>query len=126
MTRVAREAYVLIGGKYPHPQTIVPGGISATIDISDLNEMHLRLVKFFDYGQKVVAIWNDLVDFFYDVNPQRFVPLTMLPFSADKVARSTFHSSAARSINNSRAAAATWRNRRAMSGVVRLPNVPAS
>jgi hydrogenase large subunit len=34
MTRVAREAYVLIGGKYPHPQTIVPGGISATIDVS--------------------------------------------------------------------------------------------
>jgi hydrogenase large subunit len=70
MTRVAREAYVLIGGKYPHPQTIVPGGISATIDLSDLNEMHLRLVKFFDYGQKVVAIWDDLVEFFYEANPQ--------------------------------------------------------
>ena len=70
MTRVAREAYVLIGGKYPHPQTIVPGGISATIDISDLNEMLLRLVKFFDYGQKVVAIWNDIVDFFYEVDPR--------------------------------------------------------
>ena len=24
-TRLAREAYVLIGGKYPHPQTVVPG-----------------------------------------------------------------------------------------------------
>jgi len=70
MTRVAREAYVLIGGKYPHPQTIVPGGISATIDLSDLNEVHLRIVKFFDYGQKVVAIWNDLVEFFYEANPQ--------------------------------------------------------
>jgi hydrogenase large subunit len=70
MTRVAREAYVLIGGKYPHPQTIVPGGVSATIDTSDMNEIHLRIVKFFDYGQKVVAIWNDLVDFFYEVNPQ--------------------------------------------------------
>jgi hydrogenase large subunit len=70
MTRVAREAYVLIGGKYPHPQTIVPGGISATVDISDLNEIHLRIVKFFDYGQKVVSIWNDLVDFFYEANPQ--------------------------------------------------------
>src|SRR5262245_8245196 len=39
MTRVAREAYVLIGGKYPHPQTIVPGGISATIDTSAMNEV---------------------------------------------------------------------------------------
>jgi hydrogenase large subunit len=70
MTRVAREAYVLIGGKYPHPQTVVPGGISATIDFSDLNEIHLRIVKFFGYGRKVVAIYDDLTDFFYEANPQ--------------------------------------------------------
>ena len=70
MTRVAREAYVLIGGKYPHPQTIVPGGISATIDLTDLNEIQVRLAKFFDYGRKVVAIWDDLCDFFYEANPQ--------------------------------------------------------
>lgn len=70
MTRVAREAYVLIGGKYPHPQTVVPGGISATIDASDMNEIHLRIVKFLSYGQKVVAIYDDIVDFMYDVNPQ--------------------------------------------------------
>ena len=70
MTRVAREGYVLIGGKYPHPQTVVPGGISATIDFSDLNEIHLRIVKFFNYGRKVVAIWDDLVEFFYEANPQ--------------------------------------------------------
>ena len=70
MTRVAREAYVLIGGKYPHPQTIVPGGISATIDTSDMNEIQLRIGKFFDYGRKVVAIYDDLTDFFYEANPQ--------------------------------------------------------
>jgi hydrogenase large subunit len=70
MTRVAREAYVLIGGKYPHPQTIVPGGISATIDLSDLNEINLRIAKFFDYGRKVVAIYEDITNFFYEANPQ--------------------------------------------------------
>jgi hydrogenase large subunit len=70
MTRVAREAYVLIGGKFPHPQTVVPGGLSTTIDISDLNEIMLRVVKFFDYGRKVMGIWNDLIDFFYEVNPK--------------------------------------------------------
>jgi hydrogenase large subunit len=70
MTRVAREAYVLIGGKYPHPQTIVPGGISATIDTSDMNEIHLRIVKFFDYARKVIAIYDDLTAFFYEANPQ--------------------------------------------------------
>src|SRR4051812_28666256 len=70
MPRVARAAYVLIGGTYPHPQTIVPGGISATIDTSDMNEVLLRIVKFFDYGQKVVAIWDDIVNFFYEANPR--------------------------------------------------------
>ncbi len=69
-TRVAREAYVLIGGKYPHPQTVVPGGVSTTIDPSDLNEIMNRVVKFFDYGRKTAAIWDDLADFFYEVNPR--------------------------------------------------------
>ena len=41
MTRVAREAYVLICGKYPHPQTIVPGGMSSTITL-DRDERDVR------------------------------------------------------------------------------------
>ncbi|MDP1846684.1 MAG: nickel-dependent hydrogenase large subunit, partial [Solirubrobacteraceae bacterium] len=69
-TRLAREAYVLIGGKFPHPQTVVPGGVSTTIDASDLNEIMLRVVKYFDYGRKTAAIWDDLAGFFYDVNPK--------------------------------------------------------
>src|ERR687888_1090023 len=48
MTRVAREAYVVLGGKYPHPQTIVPGGVSTTITLQTFNEFYLRLQKFFD------------------------------------------------------------------------------
>ncbi len=70
MTRVAREAYVLIGGKYPHPQTVVPGGISATVNISTFSEIYLRLQQFFDYSKRVVAIYDDIVDFFYDADPR--------------------------------------------------------
>ncbi len=69
-TRLAREAYVLIGGKFPHPQTVVPGGVSASMDASDLNEIMLRVVKYFDYGRKTAAIWDDLTAFFYEVNPK--------------------------------------------------------
>lgn len=69
MTRVAREAYVLIGGKYPHPQTVVPGGMSVTVHTTVLNEMYNRLIKFFDYSQKVAGIWDDVFDFFLDSNP---------------------------------------------------------
>jgi len=69
MTRVAREAYVIIGGKYPHPQSVVAGGLSVTIDITALNEIYNRLVQFFDYGQKVAGIWDDVFDFFLDHDP---------------------------------------------------------
>src|SRR5262245_48428804 len=70
MTRVAREAYVLICGKYPHPQTIVPGGMSSTVTLSVMNEMLVRLVQFFDYGKKIACIWDDLTEFFYEADPE--------------------------------------------------------
>lgn len=70
MTRVAREAYVLIGGKYPHPETVTPGGISATITLQLMNEVYQRLQQFFDYSKKVVAIWEDLTQFFYEADPK--------------------------------------------------------
>ena len=70
MTRVAREAYVMLGAKYPHPETIVPGGVSTTVNLSVFNEVYSRLVQFFDYSKKVVAIWEDLTRFFYDYDPR--------------------------------------------------------
>ena len=69
MTRVAREAYVLICGKYPHPQTIVPGGMSSTIDLTVMNEMFVRLAQFFDYSKKIARIWDEITEFFYEANP---------------------------------------------------------
>ncbi len=70
MTRLAREAYVLICGKYPHPQTIVPGGMSSTVTLTVMNEMFVRLAQFFDYSKKIAGIWDDITEFFYDANPR--------------------------------------------------------
>jgi len=69
MTRVAREAYVVLGGKYPHPETIVPGGVSTTVSLQTFNEYYVRLQQLFDYSKKVVAIWDDLTEFFYACDP---------------------------------------------------------
>ena len=69
MSRIAREAFVTIGGKYPHPQTIRPGSVSATIDRTDLNLLLMRVVKFHDYAKRVVAVWDDIVDFFCESDP---------------------------------------------------------
>ena len=59
MTRLAREAYVVLGGKYPHPETIVPGGVSTTVSLQTFNEYYVRLQQLFDYSKKVAAIWDD-------------------------------------------------------------------
>ena len=69
-TRRAREMTVLVWAKYPHPQTIVPGGISATVTSQTLNEYQTRLAFFMDYAKKMIHIWDDMYDFLYDVEPR--------------------------------------------------------
>ena len=84
MTRVAREAYVLLGGKYPHPETIIPGGVTTTLTPTTFNEFYVKLAPFFDYAKKCVAIWDDVYDFMYAVNPDYKhcgeLPATMVDF----------------------------------------------
>jgi hydrogenase large subunit len=68
-TRVGRKMCVLMYGKYPHPSTLVPGGVSTTISTSTFNEYYTQLGQIFDFCKVIVAIWDDLVDFFYEANP---------------------------------------------------------
>jgi hydrogenase large subunit len=70
MTRVAREAYVLLGGKYPHPETIIPGGVTTFVNTSVLNEFYIKMTGFFDYAKKIIGIWDDVFDFYYDTEPR--------------------------------------------------------
>ena len=69
MTRVAREGYVVLMSKYPHPETIVPGGVSHNVTISSFNIFLNRLMKMFDVAKKSIAIWEDITAFFYDADP---------------------------------------------------------
>ena len=84
MTRVAREAYVLLGGKYPHPETIIPGGVTTTLTATTFSEFYMKLTPFFDYAKKCVGIWDDIYDFMYLCNPDYKhcgeLPATMLDF----------------------------------------------
>ncbi len=84
MTRVAREAYVLLGGKYPHPETVIPGGVTTTVTTTALSEFYLKLKVFFDYGKRCIGIWDDVYDFMYEANPMYQhlgeLPATMVDF----------------------------------------------
>ncbi len=69
-TRPPREAYALLYGKYPHPQTVVPGGLSTTVSLKELNETHNRIIRTIDFAKKGVHIWDDLTEFFYEADPK--------------------------------------------------------
>ncbi len=68
-TRVGRIMCQLMFGKYPHPSTIVPGGMSTTVTTSTFNEYYGQLGKILDWCKVICRIWDDLCDFFLDANP---------------------------------------------------------
>ncbi len=69
ITRKAREMCSLMWGKYPHPQTIVPGGISTTISLQVFNEYQNRLFALMDHAKRMITLWNDISDFLYEADP---------------------------------------------------------
>ncbi|MBA3725017.1 MAG: nickel-dependent hydrogenase large subunit [Armatimonadetes bacterium] len=70
MTRIPREAYAVLYGKYPHPQTVVPGGLSTTVNLQVLNETQTRISRIIDFAKRGVFIWEDITEFFYEADPK--------------------------------------------------------
>jgi hydrogenase large subunit len=68
-TRVGRILCMLMFGKFPHPSTIVPGGMSTTVTTSTFNEYYTQLGKILDWCKVICRIWDDLCDFFLEANP---------------------------------------------------------
>lgn len=68
-TRLGREMCNYMFGKYPHPSTLVPGGVMTTLSTTSFNEYYTRLIKFFDYSKRIAAWWDDVLDFFLEHNP---------------------------------------------------------
>jgi hydrogenase large subunit len=79
-TRLSREMFAILAGKFPHPQTVVPGGVSSTITTQSLNEYHSRLGRIFDYAQRMLAVWDDIPEFFYACD-ERYRQVGMRPTS---------------------------------------------
>ena len=70
VTRWAREIVSLVFGKYPHPSAIFPGGLGTRLDHTTLNQVLARIVRILDFAKRATAVWEDLVEFFYEVNPR--------------------------------------------------------
>jgi hydrogenase large subunit len=79
-TRLSREMFVVLAGKYPHPQTVVPGGVSSTLSLQTLNEYHAKLGRIFDYAQRMLAVWDDITEFFYEAD-ERYKRVGYRPYN---------------------------------------------
>lgn len=65
LTRAASEVAALIFGKYPHPSSIFPGGVGIEANRDTFHQVLGRINRLVDYSKKAIAVWDDLVDFFY-------------------------------------------------------------
>lgn len=70
MLRTAREVAALVFGKYPHPTTLYPGGVGVEADKEFFTQILGRVNQLLDFAKRVVALWNDLLDFFYEAEPR--------------------------------------------------------
>lgn len=57
-------------GKFPHPSVLSPGGVGTSVTPTNFTAYYTRLYRSVDYVQKVVAIWDDLVDFVLAADPR--------------------------------------------------------
>jgi hydrogenase large subunit len=76
--RLARSAYALLGGKYPHSESIVPGGAALSLGLEQLDAFLAKLAPFDDYARRCARIWDDVFDFLAGCEP-RFVELGRAP-----------------------------------------------
>jgi hydrogenase large subunit len=72
--------FVILAGKYPHPQTVVPGGVSSTVSLQTLNEYHSKLGRIFDYAKRMLAVWDEIPEFFYSCD-ERYKQVGARPMS---------------------------------------------
>jgi hydrogenase large subunit len=70
MVSLARQAYILLGGKYPHSESIVPGGVTINVDAERLAQFAAVIQPFTAYSQKAALLWDDIFNFMLDANPR--------------------------------------------------------
>lgn len=68
--RRVQEMLALLYGKSPHPATLTPGGVGTTDARTNFTAVYTRVYRSVDYVQKVVALWDDLVDFLAAADPR--------------------------------------------------------
>lgn len=62
-SKVGIKMATLLGGKHPHIQTFVPGGLAKTVTLSDLETFYSLLAQEIAFTKELVPVFDDLLDF---------------------------------------------------------------
>lgn len=69
VARVPFQMYAILHGKYPHPQTIVPGGVSSLMNTTNVHDYLVRLLSLVDPAKRAATTVVDLLDFLVERVP---------------------------------------------------------
>lgn len=70
VARIPYEMYAIIHGKYPHPETIVPGGVGSYMShtaVSKIQDYAVRLLSLVDPAKRIAMMIVDLLDWLASV-----------------------------------------------------------
>jgi hydrogenase large subunit len=66
VARIPYQMYAAVHGKYPHPQTMVPGGVATSMSNTTVSAVHdyvVRLLSLVDPAKRVAMLITDLLEF---------------------------------------------------------------
>jgi hydrogenase large subunit len=69
MSRVTREMFCLMEGRHVHPSTMYPGGVGTVATPQVFTDYLVRLTRCLDFIKRMVAMNDDVFDFFYEALP---------------------------------------------------------
>lgn len=70
VARIPYQMYAVIAGKYPHPETMVPGGVSKSMSHTTVSAVHdyvVRLLSLVDPAKRIGTMILDLLDWLASV-----------------------------------------------------------
>src|SRR5262245_44876273 len=63
ISRLTREMFCLMEGRHVHPSTLYPGGVGTVPSVQLFHDYLVRLMKYVDFMNRVVARHDDFFDF---------------------------------------------------------------
>jgi len=62
-SKVGLKMASLLGGKHPHVNTFIPGGVAKTVTMDDVQTFYALLAQEVAFSKELVSVFDDLLDF---------------------------------------------------------------